>query len=67
MSISTFCEFNDQKREYDIILCDDVLMMHFTTDGFQIRESTKYNHMQSGAIHENNIILSFLIIKFTEC
>ena len=36
MQISTFYHFYDQEREYDVILCLNMQMMHFTTGAYHI-------------------------------
>ena len=33
---STFSRFEDQKQKYDVILCHNMRMMHFTTGGYHI-------------------------------
>ena len=67
MGISPFCDFYDQKTEYDAILYRSVRMMQFTTGAYNILNSTIFNHMQSCAVQKNDIIFCCLIMKMTKC
>ena len=67
LKISPFCHFCDQKREFNVILINDIWLMCFTTGAFQIPKSRKCDHIQSCVIHQNSIRFSFLMTKVTKC
>ena len=67
MWISTFCEFDDQKREYDVIFMDSSRLHVIVFCAFTNLKSTSCKMHHPHIVTQNNIIFSFLIIKVTKC
>ena len=65
--ISTFCNFYNQKREYDVIFMDNTRLHMIKNSVIRNVRSTSCKMHHSHVVIQNNIIFSFLIMKVTKC